>query len=491
MARTPTLSYDRGTLILHPPPRGKSWMDHAEWDDRVERFRLPAPCYRQLLGAMRAEGTAINDEARAFGEIQITSHRQVVPYPHQTEAIDAWKTAGRRGVVILPTGAGKTLVAQMAMQCTPRTTLIIVPTLDLMHQWYAGLLETFGGNPAVGLLGGGSRDEDTPILIATYASAAINAERLGNRYALLVFDEVHHLPADFTRVIADYSIAPYRLGLTATMTREDGRDRDLERLVGPVVYRRTPEELAGQALAPYDEVQIRVKLSERERERYRELVAVRNDFLKRERIRLGTIEGWQRFVRASGGSAAGRAAMLAHREARAVAFGTGAKLDVLEDLLRKHAGERTLIFTDDTATVYRVAAELLLPAITHLTPIKERHETLALFRTGDYPVLITSRVLNEGVDVPEASIAIVLSGTGTEREYVQRLGRILRRMSGKRATLYELIAEETSEEGVSARRRGVRYSAGNDEDRATEPPAPARDLPLFPKGDGFFDWEDT
>ncbi len=479
MARTPTLSYDRGTLILHPPPRGKAWMDHAEWDDRVERFRLPAPCYRQLLGSMRAEGTAINDEARAFGEIAIHSARQVAPYPHQTQAIDAWKAAGRRGVVILPTGAGKTLVAQMAMQCTPRTTLIIVPTLDLMHQWYAGLLETFGGSPPVGLLGGGSRDEDSPILIATYASAAINAERLGNRYALLVFDEVHHLPADFTRVIADYSIAPYRLGLTATMTREDGRDRDLEKLVGPVVYRRTPEELAGQALAPYDEVQIRVKLSQSERERYQELIAVRNGFLKREHIRLGTIEGWQRFVRASGGSAAGRSAMLAHREARAVAFGTGAKLDVLEDLLRKHAGERTLIFTDDTATVYRVAAELLLPAITHLTPIKERHETLALFRVGTYPVLITSRVLNEGVDVPEASIAVVLSGTGTEREYVQRLGRVLRPMAGKRATLYELIAEETSEEGVSARRRGVRYDAL---------PAPGAPAPP-PPSDGFFDWE--
>ena len=83
MARTPTLSYDRGTLLLHPPPRGTSWLDHAEWDDRVERFRLPAPCYRQLLGAMRAEGTAIHDAARAFGAIQIASHRQVVPYPHQ------------------------------------------------------------------------------------------------------------------------------------------------------------------------------------------------------------------------------------------------------------------------------------------------------------------------------------------------------------------------------------------------------------------------
>jgi superfamily II DNA or RNA helicase len=490
MARTPTLSYDRGTLILHPPPRGKSWVDYAEWDDRVERFRLPAFSYRSVVSALRTEGTAINDEARAFKEINTCATRHVVPYPHQSAAVQAWKTAGRRGVVVLPTGAGKTLVAQLAMQCTPRSTLIVVPTLDLMHQWYAGLLETFGADTAVGLLGGGSRDDDSPILVATYASAAINAERLGNRYALLIFDEVHHLPADFTRVIADYSIAPYRLGLTATLTREDGRDRDLETLVGPVVYRRTPEELAGQALAPYDEVQIRVSLTAMERGRYRELITRRNDFLRSERIRLGTIQGWQQFVRASGTSAAGRAAMLAHREARAVAFGTAAKLDVLEHLLDQHAGERTLIFTDDTATVYRVASELLLPAITHLTPIKERHETLAHFRAGTYPVLITSRVLNEGVDVPEASVAVVLSGTGTEREYTQRLGRILRRVTGKRATLYEIIAEHTSEEGVSTRRRSVRYNSPEEEDDAKANTTPPIDGSSPAADDGFFRWEE-
>ena len=484
MARTPTLTFDRGTLILHPPPRGKSWMDFAEWDDRIERFRLPAPCYRHLLGALRADGTALKDEARAFREIEIAPSQQLVPYAHQTEALEAWKSAGRRGVVVLPTGAGKTLVARLAMQCTPRSTLIVVPTLDLMHQWYAGLLENFGKDAAVGLLGGGSRDDDSPILIATYASAAIHAERLGNRYALLIFDEVHHLPSDFTRVIADYSIAPYRLGLTATLARDDGRDRDLEELVGPVVYRRSPEELAGQALAPYDEIQVRVSLTAEERERYRQLVARRNDFLRHEGIRLGTIEGWQRFIRASAGSAAGRAAMLAHRAARATAFGTAAKLDELETILARHEGERTLVFTDDTATVYRVAAELLLPAITHLTPIKERHETLAHFRAGSYPVLITSRVLNEGVDVPEASVAVVLSGTATEREYVQRLGRILRRAAGKRAVLYEIIAEETSEESVSARRRGERRQPSPD-----DPPV-GKASPL-PPADDLFSWDVT
>jgi len=145
--------------------------------------------------------------------------------------------------------------------------------------------------------------------------------------------------------------------------------------------------------------------------------------------------------------------MLAHREARAIAFGTAGKLRVLADLLAQHYPTRTLIFTEDNAMVYRISRAFLLPAITHRTPVKERHAILQRFRTGEYPVIVTSRVLNEGVDVPEASLAIVLSGTGSRREHVQRLGRILRRREGKLAVLYEVVAEATSEEQVARRRR--------------------------------------
>jgi superfamily II DNA or RNA helicase len=126
---------------------------------------------------------------------------------------------------------------------------------------------------------------------------------------------------------------------------------------------------------------------------------------------------------------------------------------VLADLLAQHASARTLVFTDDNAMVYRISRQFLLPAITHKTAVKERHDILQRFRTGEYPILVASRVLNEGVDVPEASVAIVLSGTGSQREYVQRLGRILRRGEGKLALLYEVVTEATSEEQISRRRR--------------------------------------
>ncbi len=454
MARTPTLSFDRGTLILHPPPRGKTWVDYATWDDRIEKFRIPAIHYRQLVEALQAEGSSFTDEAKEFVPLELVPSFEMEPYSHQSEALLAWKQAGRRGVVVLPTAAGKTYLAQLAMQATPRSTLIVVPTLDLMHQWYAHLKAAFP-DAEVGLLGGGSRDK-TPILISTYDSATIHAEALGNQYAMLVFDECHHLPTDFYRVIAEYAIAPYRLGLTATPDRSDGRHRDLNALIGPEVYRKTADELAGSALATHKVVQIKVKLSQKERDRYNACIKLRNDFLKESNVYLGSIQGWQQFVMVSARSQAGRRAMLAHREAKEIALGTDGKLRILADLLAQHYPERILIFTNDNATVYRISQELLIPAITHQTPVKERHDILTHFREGEYKTLVASHVLNEGVDVPDARVAIILSGTGSEREYIQRLGRVLRKGTdnNKLAILYEVVAEDTSEEGTSQRRRG-------------------------------------
>lgn len=472
MARIPTLSFDRGTLLLHPPPRGKTWVEYATWDDRVEKFRVPACDYRPLVEALQAEGTEFVDAAKEFEPLELVPSLEMTPYPHQSEALTAWKQAGRRGVVVLPTAAGKTYLAQLAMQATPRSTLIVVPTLDLMHQWYAHLKAAFP-DAEVGLLGGGSRDRTT-ILVATYDSAAIQAEALGNRYALLVFDECHHLPTDFYRVIAEYAIAPYRLGLTATPERTDGRHADLNILIGSEVYRKGAAELAGKALAAHEVVQIKVSLAQQERERYNSLIQQRNDFLREAKISLGSIQGWQRFVQVSARSLSGRRAMLAHRQAKDIALGTDGKLRILANLIATHYPERILIFTADNATVYRISQEFLIPSITHQTPVKERHEILTRFREGEYKTLVASHVLNEGVDVPAASIAIILSGTGSAREYIQRLGRILRKGKddNKFARLYEVIAEGTSEEGTSLRRRGL-----NSEEKSTQqleivPPQP-------------------
>ncbi|ACB53790.1 probable DNA repair helicase [Crocosphaera subtropica ATCC 51142] len=453
MARPSKLKYDRGTLILHPPPKGKAWIDFATWDDRIEKFRVPAIYYRTLIEILEANSLSLIDEAKDFFPLDLTPSFEREPYPHQTEALEAWKRSGRKGVVVLPTAAGKTYLAQLAMIATPRTTLIIVPTLDLMHQWYAQMSAAFP-DIEVGLLGGGSRDR-TPILIATYNSAAIHAETLGNRYALQIFDECHHLPTDFFRVIAEYSISPYRLGLTATPERADGSHRDLDSLIGEVVYRKGVKELAGGTLADHEVIEIKVKLSQTERKHYDNAIQIRNNFLRKSNISLSSLNGWQIFVKASARSPAGRRAMLAHREAKEIAAGTEGKLRVLAELVCEHHQDSLLIFTNDNATVYRISQEFLIPAITHQTPVKERHDILTRFREGIYKSLVTSHVLNEGVDVPEVKVAIIISGTSSAREYVQRLGRILRKGKGKNklATLYEIVAEDTSEERISQRRK--------------------------------------
>ena len=148
--------------------------------------------------------------------------------------------------------------------------------------------------------------------------------------------------------------------------------------------------------------------------------------------------------------------MAAWRLQKRLAHASDKKLDVVELLLQRHRGQRTLIFTDDNATAYAVSRRFLVPVITHQTKVKERSALLAAFSDGSLPILSTSRVLNEGVDVPDAQVAIIISGTGSIREHVQRLGRILRPRPDKRAILYELISANTGETFTSERRRDHR-----------------------------------
>jgi superfamily II DNA or RNA helicase len=152
-------------------------------------------------------------------------------------------------------------------------------------------------------------------------------------------------------------------------------------------------------------------------------------------------------------SAEGRRAMAGYRRQRELAVAASAKLDYLEHLLYVHRQDRAIIFTQDNRTAYAVARRFLIPAITHQTKVRERSEILSNLSSGVYGAVVTSKVLNEGVDVPEANVAVVISGSGSVREHVQRLGRILRKKDGKQAVLYELVTSGTGETFTSDRRR--------------------------------------
>ena len=152
--------------------------------------------------------------------------------------------------------------------------------------------------------------------------------------------------------------------------------------------------------------------------------------------------GWSDFVIRSARSEDGRRAMAAYRRQRDIAFAAPAKLDYVGLLLDRHRDDRTLLFTQDNATAYEISRRFLVPIITHETRVRERSEILAGLADGGYGAIVTSKVLNEGVDIPDAAIAIVVSGSASVREHVQRLGRMLRAREGKRALLYELVTAQ-------------------------------------------------
>lgn len=447
-----TIRYHQGTLVLdHFSDEARALL--SEWivlDPRTLEWRAEARRYREIVLALRAGKITYEDQARQYDKLPLALKAPLTPRTHQAEALEAWKTAERVGVVALPTGAGKTILAMMMMVSVQRPTLIIVPTIDLMHQWYAVVKKFF--DTKIGLLGGGSHDIE-PITIATYDSAAIHAERLGPKFGLIVFDECHHLPGPQYAMIAICAIAPFRLGLSATVERPDGKEELIYDLIGPKVYEGVIHELEAKTLAPYDVVQIEVEMSPEEWTAWTAARNIYKDFLKRNRVNFASGRGWQEFLIAVARQKDGPAAMDAYRAQKKLAQSSKAKITELWNIFQTHPGERILIFTDDNDTAYHIGREFFVPVLTHHTKSKERQLILDEFRAGRMKAIATSKVLNEGVDVPEASVGVVISGSGTVREHVQRLGRILRHQTGKRATLYEIISRGTGEHSTSERRR--------------------------------------
>jgi superfamily II DNA or RNA helicase len=373
--------------------------------------------------------------------------------PYQQEALTRWLAAGHAGVVVLPTGAGKTFVAALAIHATQQWALAVVPTIDLLQQWRVALAKALTiSQGEIGVFGGGDKDIK-PITIITYDSAALYPREL-RHFGLLIFDECHHLPAPTYRLIAESAFTPQRLGLSATPERSDMAHLELEALIGPEVYRRSPSELtADRYLAEYQEQRIDISLSPEDETRYNEQRGIYRAFLQRRHIIIRTPEDFQqKVIYTSARDPEARAAMLAWREARNIALNTPAKYTEIERLLERHANDQVILFSEYNFVVDEISRRFCLPSITYKTHAEERRIILERFRTGAYNKLVTGRVLNEGVDVPDCRIAIIVSGNSTKREYIQRLGRILRPKEGQ-ALLYELISSGTTEEEMAKRRK--------------------------------------
>jgi superfamily II DNA or RNA helicase len=377
----------------------------------------------------------------------------LTPRPYQEDALSAWLAAGGRGVVVLPTGAGKTVLALMATARLGLRTLVVVPTIELLYQWRDAMVDRLGvAKSKVGIVGDGRR-ELRPITIITYASAAMpNAPIAGT--GLLICDEAHHLPSPSYSAIAARSGAPHTLGITATPERSDGAEDGLYRLLGPLVYQRTPADLSAEGhLAKFREKRIYVNLAPEEALRYAALTTEWKWFIARNRgmlARGGDFFG--ELIRRSGSDPTARQALRAHHQARMIALNAEAKLGEVARLLAQHRADKVLVFSEYTALVDTISRQLALPAITYRTAADERKQILQAFRNGGYSKLVAGRVLNEGVDIPDANVAIVVSGNSTAREHIQRLGRVIRPKQTE-AVLYELVTRYTSEVSAARKRR--------------------------------------
>lgn len=438
------LSFDKGSLLI----KGNVRTPYGKWDSRIGAYRAKSLYYADIIDFLKESNLSFQDNVIQGPPLEVLENK-INLRKYQEEALLNWNRNKKRGVIVLPTAAGKTFIALKAICDLKTQTLIIVPTLDLIDQWKNRISKYLGIDS--GVIGGGENFVKM-VTVSTYDSAYLKASVLGNKFKLLIFDEVHHLASYSYLQIAEMFVAPYRLGLTATYERNDERHKLLPAAIGEIVYSLDVKDLAGTHLSPYTYKKIYVKLNSVDQKKYLSQMNIFKNYLKEKRIVMRSAFDFQKFIMLTGRDPYARKALLARNYALKIALNSTEKIRVLGNLLESHTGEKTLIFTLHNDLVYLISRKFLIPAITYQTPKNERREILEKFRKGTYNTLVTSQVLDEGIDVPDASIGYIISGTGSSREYIQRLGRLLRKIKGKKARLYEIISKETVEVRISNRR---------------------------------------
>lgn len=450
----PTLEFDRGTLLLSAATMlplaewcpGVVW----SWDDRVRSWRADARHYRESIEALRRHLPGLLNRVPGWERLTWPAVKLPALRSEQQQAVEAWLVE-RRGVVEMPTGTGKTEVALALMAATSVSTLVVSPVRDLMYQWHRRILAGLGYDAGIV---GDSVYRVRPVSVTTYDSACIHMEKFGNQFGLIVFDECHHLPGQVRSDAARMSCAPFRLGLSATLERADGRHADLEAWIGPTVYSLPISAVKGASLADYDVIRIPVHLTDDEQTRYDTLSQRVRDYVL-DRLKHDPRFTWEQVCQESNSDPRSRQALRDFRAKQSIEDRADEKLRVLEDVFRLHVGSPTIIFTGSNAMAREVSRRFLVPCLLSHCRKRERQDILSGLADGTYPAVVANRVLDEGVDLPAVKVAIVIGGSSSTRQLRQRLGRILRKQGGQRATLYEVVCASTTEEGRSRRRRAA------------------------------------
>jgi len=443
------LRFDRGSLRLDAS-RSTRVPPYLTWDDRVDAWRTEAYRYPLVKEDAAAYQVRLDDQAPRF--FDCPALRPALPRlrPDQQAAVEAWERASCRGVVVKPTGTGKTEIALAIIARHQVSALVVVPLRDLMYQWQRRIRQALGVE--AGILGDGRR-EVWPITVTTYDSAYIHMKEIGNRFRLIVYDEAHHLPAPTLRESALDCLAPMRLGLTATPWRADGADRLLEDLIGPVVYQEEIAQARGRTLAGYSLVRVPIHLSEEEQEEFDALSRRIRAYVARRRGEAPQFDWRRDLVTSSREDPEAKSILRAYHRKLALVNRSAEKLRALEDIFRLHPHDQVVIFTASNRMALDVSARFLIPALTAHSDKHERNRVLDLMARGRLRALAACEVLNEGWDAPAVKVGVVLGGEKGLREAVQRLGRLLRRSGDRAARLYEVVVQE-SPDVARARRRG-------------------------------------
>jgi superfamily II DNA or RNA helicase len=425
--------------------------DGWQWDARISAWRRFAIDYSRIRAELRQRlGAAFMDAVPPPARIAWPAADLPALRPEQEQALAAWRDARGRGVIVMPTGTGKTEVALAAISRTRVSTLIVAPVRDLMHQWHQRILRRLGYDAGIV---GDSLFNLKPVTVTTYDSAYLHMAEMGDRFGLIIFDEAHHLPGPSYREAAIFCTAPFRMGLTATPERSDGREVDLNELIGPTVYSQQIADAKGRTLADFDIVRIPVNLDPHEQASYDAAGRTLRTFLATRRAEGAPKYTWQDLCAESGKAPDARRAQHAFYLRKSIEDRASEKLRLLEDLFRLHTGQRVIVFAGSNAMAMDVSRRFLVPTLLSHSRKKERLAVLEGFAAGTFPVLVANRVLDEGVDVPAAKVAIVIGGQASTRQAKQRLGRILRKSGSIRAVLYEVVCQDTNDEQRSRKRR--------------------------------------
>ncbi len=399
--------------------------------DRVEKtYRIPYFAVSHLYRVAKdLKFRKIVDNVRwVRGRIPKPPKFEISLYDFQKEALKAWIRAGCRGTVVVPTGGGKTYIGMAALYYMSIPTLICVTTIELARQWKQKLKEHLGID--AGILGGGHHDV-RDVTVAIYNSAVNYVNDIKDKFDFIIFDEVHHVPAESFRKIAFLCKARKRLGLSATPQRYDRNEALIFFSVGNVVYKARYDEMVKLKLAsPLKYYRFYVRLSPEEEAEY---VKELNKSESRNKI--------QKLMK--------------------IAFSAKQKYELLKKIVGKLPDDKILVFcqfVDQAEKAYKAVREVAkrqAALLTGSTNAKQRKRYFEEFKSGKKRILVTTSVLDEGIDVPDAETAIILSGSGTERQMIQRIGRVIRYRPGKVAKVIEIITRNTVEERIAERRSKV------------------------------------